>query len=85
MKIPFKKANTCFVTLVAALLNKATNYMIVFAKAQHTTAFSSCLQFVDPEYGEWFGYLDRQGEVTHSFKGGPWKGSNRCFTCQTFD
>ncbi|MFB6277025.1 MAG: AGE family epimerase/isomerase [Halothece sp.] len=32
--------------------------------------------FCDPEYGEWFGYLNRQGEVTHRFKGGPYKG---CF------
>lgn len=32
--------------------------------------------FVDEEYGEWFGYLDRRGEVTHRFKGGPYKG---CF------
>ena len=26
--------------------------------------------------GEWFGYLDREGRVTHRFKGGPYKG---CF------
>lgn len=32
--------------------------------------------FCDPNYGEWFGYLNRQGEVTHRFKGGPYKG---CF------
>jgi N-acylglucosamine 2-epimerase len=32
--------------------------------------------FSDPEYGEWFGYLNRRGEVTHRFKGGPYKG---CF------
>ncbi len=32
--------------------------------------------FPDPEYGEWFGYLDREGRVTHRFKGGPYKG---CF------
>lgn len=32
--------------------------------------------FSDPEYGEWFGYLNRQGQRTHSFKGGPYKG---CF------
>lgn len=32
--------------------------------------------FSDPAYGEWFGYLDRQGNVTHRFKGGPYKG---CF------
>ena len=32
--------------------------------------------FPDPEHGEWFGYLDREGRVTHRFKGGPYKG---CF------
>jgi len=29
--------------------------------------------FSDPEYGEWFGYLNRRGEPTHSLKGGKWK------------
>lgn len=32
--------------------------------------------FADPEYGEWFGYLDRRGEVLLNLKGGKWKG---CF------
>lgn len=39
----------------------------------HEYAFS---HFSDPENGEWFGYLNRNGEVTHRFKGGPYKG---CF------
>jgi N-acylglucosamine 2-epimerase len=39
----------------------------------HEYTFS---HFPDPKYGEWFGYLDRNGEVTHRFKGGPYKG---CF------
>ncbi|GCC44239.1 hypothetical protein chiPu_0028112 [Chiloscyllium punctatum] len=30
--------------------------------------------FSDPESGEWFGYLNRHGTVTHHFKGGPYKG-----------
>lgn len=30
--------------------------------------------FSDPEYGGWFGYLNREGEVTHKFKGAPYKG-----------
>src|SRR5690606_25434120 len=33
-------------------------------------------RFPDPEYGEWFGYLNRQGEPLLSLKGGKWKG---CF------
>ncbi|KAB1253358.1 N-acylglucosamine 2-epimerase [Camelus dromedarius] len=33
-------------------------------------------QFRDPEYGEWFGYLNREGKVALTIKGGPFKG---CF------
>ena len=29
--------------------------------------------FVDLEYGEWFGYLNRRGEPSHMLKGGKWK------------
>jgi len=32
--------------------------------------------FPDPEFGEWYGYLNRQGEVSLPLKGGKWKG---CF------
>lgn len=32
--------------------------------------------FKDPEHGEWFGYLNRQGDVLLPLKGGKWKG---CF------
>ena len=32
--------------------------------------------FSDPKNGEWFGYLNRQGEVLLNLKGGKWKG---CF------
>uniref|UniRef100_A0A8C6E441 N-acylglucosamine 2-epimerase n=1 Tax=Moschus moschiferus TaxID=68415 RepID=A0A8C6E441_MOSMO len=32
--------------------------------------------FRDPEYGEWFGYLNRDGKVALTIKGGPFKG---CF------
>jgi len=30
--------------------------------------------FVDSEYGDWFGYCDRRGNLTHSCKGGNYKG-----------
>ena len=30
--------------------------------------------FSDARHGEWFGYLDRQGRLTHTLKGGPYKG-----------
>ncbi len=29
--------------------------------------------FPDPQYGEWFGYLNRRGEPSHMLKGGKWK------------
>ena len=32
--------------------------------------------FMDPEYPEWYGYLNRRGEVLLPLKGGKWKG---CF------
>ena len=32
--------------------------------------------FRDSQYGEWFGYLNRQGDVSLDLKGGKWKG---CF------
>jgi N-acylglucosamine 2-epimerase len=33
-------------------------------------------RFPDPQHGEWFGYLNRRGEVLINAKGGKWKG---CF------
>ena len=30
--------------------------------------------FPDPQYGEWFGYLDRYGNVANNLKAGKWKG-----------
>lgn len=33
-------------------------------------------RFPDPQHGEWYGYLNRAGEVLLSLKGGKWKG---CF------
>ncbi len=36
----------------------------------------SFAHFSDKEFGEWFGYANRRGEITHRFKGGPYKG---CF------
>jgi len=33
-------------------------------------------RFADPEHGEWYGYLNRRGEVLLPLKGGKWKG---CF------
>ncbi len=62
--------------------------LISLIKAYHFTRNQECLQwfekvhdytwshFPDSEYAEWFGYLNRQGEVLLPLKGGKWKG---CF------
>lgn len=62
--------------------------MICMAKAWHLTGNTQCKawfeklhtytydHFSDPDHGEWFGYLNRRGEVLLPLKGGKWKG---CF------
>lgn len=62
--------------------------LISLIKAYHFTGNKKCLMwfekvhnytwshFADPEYPEWFGYLNRRGEVLLPLKGGKWKG---CF------
>lgn len=44
---------------------------LVWFEKLHNYAWS---HFVDKEYGEWYGYLNRQGEVLLPLKGGKWKG-----------
>jgi N-acylglucosamine 2-epimerase len=62
--------------------------LVALIKGYNSTARKQCWQwfekihdyvwsrFPDPEYGEWFGYLDRRGERLLELKGGKWKG---CF------
>ena len=62
--------------------------LISLAKGYRLTEDQRCLDwfekvdkytwshFPDPDYGEWFGYLNRRGEVLLPLKGGKWKG---CF------
>ena len=62
--------------------------LISLAKGYRMTGDQRCLawfekvdsytwsHFPDPEYGEWFGYLNRRGEILLPLKGGKWKG---CF------
>lgn len=62
--------------------------MITFAKGYLHTGNEACAtwfkrlhdytwsHFPDAEFGEWYGYLNRQGEVLLPLKGGKWKG---CF------
>ncbi len=62
--------------------------LISLLKGYHLTGNKKCLEwyekvhdytwthFKDPEHPEWWGYLNRQGEVLLDLKGGKWKG---CF------
>jgi N-acylglucosamine 2-epimerase len=62
--------------------------LVALAKAYRATGDERCAawfakvhkytwqHFRDPEYGEWFGYLNRQGDPLLTLKGGKWKG---CF------
>lgn len=62
--------------------------LITMLKGYQLTGNAKCIEwfervhnyvwthFTDKEYPEWFGYLNRQGEVLLSLKGGKWKG---CF------
>ena len=62
--------------------------LITMIKGYQLTGSQACLHwfekvhtytwehFKDPEYAEWFGYLNRQGDVLLPLKGGKWKG---CF------
>ena len=62
--------------------------MITFIKGYRLTKKQECLDwflkiheycwkhFKDPEYPEWYGYLNRRGEPFLTLKGGKWKG---CF------
>jgi N-acylglucosamine 2-epimerase len=63
-------------TLVALIMAYANTgkeeYWLWFRKI-HDYAWE---HFADRQYGEWFGYLNRQGEVLLQAKGGKWKG---CF------
>jgi N-acylglucosamine 2-epimerase len=61
--------------LYAHLVNTAAYGQRADADRFTRTDAYTWVHFPDPEYGEWYGYLDRHGEVTHRFKGGPYKGA----------
>ncbi len=62
--------------------------LVALLKGYRLTGSAACLawfervhaytwsHFPDPPFGEWFGYLNRQGEPLLTLKGGKWKG---CF------
>ena len=63
--------NECLIaTLTAHFLTGDSKYEKWYDKL-HDYIFS---HFPDKEYGEWYGYLHRDGSVSHTQKGSLWKG-----------
>ncbi|MBO4594477.1 MAG: AGE family epimerase/isomerase [Clostridia bacterium] len=63
--------NECLIaTILAYKLTGDEKYFKLFEKT-HEYAFS---HFADRKYGEWYGYLHRDGSVSHTQKGSMWKG-----------
>jgi N-acylglucosamine 2-epimerase len=61
------------VALLKAYEHTGREELIPWYEKLHSYAWS---HFPDPTNGEWFGYLNRQGQVLLDLKGGKWKG---CF------
>lgn len=70
MKLWWVHNEALIATLLAANLTGDTYYDEWYEKI-HDYVFS---HFPDKEYGEWYGYLHRDGSVSHEQKGSLWKG-----------
>ena len=72
MKFWWPHNEVIIATLLAYLMTGKEKYAAMH-KQVHDYAYK---HFHDKENGEWFGYLNRRGEVLVKAKGGKWKG---CF------
>ncbi len=72
MKLWWPHAEAIYACVLAATLTGEQRWHDWLARVDAYTY----RHFVDPEYGEWFGYCDRQGELALTSKGGNYKG---CF------
>ena len=70
MKLWWVHNEALIATLLASNLTGDTYYDEWYEKL-HDYVFS---HFPDKEYGEWYGYLHRDGTVSHEQKGSLWKG-----------
>ncbi len=69
MKLWWVHCEALIATAMAFRLTRRSEFRGWFEKI-HEWTWS---HFPDSQYGEWFGYLNRRGEVTHTLKGGKWK------------
>jgi N-acylglucosamine 2-epimerase len=70
MKLWWPHCEALYATLLAHHLTGDEAYADHFQRV-HDWTFA---HFPDPEHGEWFGYLRRDGSVASTMKGGLWKG-----------
>ena len=70
MKFWWPQNETIIATLLAYYLTGEKKYMD-WHQLAHDWAYR---HFPDPEYGEWFGYLHRDGSLASAIKGNMWKG-----------
>lgn len=72
MKLWWPHTEAIYALVYAAVLTGEAKWMTWLEKVHHYTYDT----FPDPAHGEWFGYCDRQGQLTHTLKGNNYKG---CF------
>ena len=70
MKLWWPHTEALYATLLAYTTTGKTKYKAWFNKI-YDYSFS---HFADPECGEWYGYLHRDGSVSNTLKGSMWKG-----------
>ena len=70
MKLWWPHTEALYALLLAFYLTNDRKYEAWFDKV-HQWSFN---HFADKEYGEWFGYLHRDGSVSNTLKGSMWKG-----------
>lgn len=77
MKLWWVHNESLIATLTAHYLTGEEKYAAWYEKL-HAYIFS---HFSDGEYGEWYGYLHRDGTVSHTQKGSLWKGPYHLLRC----
>lgn len=80
MKLWWVHNEVLIASLMAYALTNDEKYWERF-KLVHEYSFS---HFADKEYGEWYGYLHRDGTVSHTQKGSLWKGPYHLPRCLMF-
>jgi N-acylglucosamine 2-epimerase len=70
MKLWWPHTEALYALLLAYELTGDEKYAQWFIKI-HEWSFA---HFPDKEYGEWYGYLHRDGSISHTLKGNLWKG-----------